>query len=423
MTDFAAKLGLGVSTGAHVVGLTLGVFWLDLFEPEPEPEETTIEITLAPYAPEPAVEDAPPTAPPAEDLAAVEEPPVEPEPVEETPVEPDPVVEPEPELVVEDPPEPEPEPERIIAEAPFDVSPAAPAQPRVNPAALADQPVDDAIRAALPAPRAPEAPDAPDQPNTELDPDVDRASTPAPAVDQEPPPPPAFSQPPPELVESAPDPQPVADVPDTPPEPEAVAADDPPDPPVADDPPEEDAALETAPETAPRPRRRPQTQVAEPEPVPQTPAERTEEARAFDPNRLDDILGSATAATPQTPTQNFNPEIQRPASGPPLSRREREGLRLALDRCWRRPFIGGDDPSTLRVALEFRLGRDGRLDGEPQVVFPAGPTTSRQNAAIASAKDAVRRCEPFSQLPPEKYDQWRVIRATFDPADDRAVIQ
>jgi len=104
------------------------------------------------------------------------------------------------------------------------------------------------------------------------------------------------------------------------------------------------------------------------------------------------------------------------ASGPPLSQGERDGLRVAVSRCWNFGALS-TDAATVTVVV----GMDMTLDGAPSnlrlVSQTGGPSVAAQQA-FDTARRAILRCAPFP-LPPEQYDQWRTIEMTFNPEEMR----
>ena len=63
--------------------------------------------------------------------------------------------------------------------------------------------------------------------------------------------------------------------------------------------------------------------------------------------------------------------------------------------------------------LRWQLDRDGRLLGSPEIVGDRGNPQMKRSAEAAVA--AVRACEPF-KLPADRYEIWRAITWSFDPA-------
>jgi hypothetical protein len=299
---------------------------------------------------------------------------------------------------------------------------APPAPPRARPqAAPAPEPVVEAApeppQQTVAAPEPPAAAEAPEPARITprvitLDPPTAAAppSRPAPRVEPNPTPPP------PETARPAETPEPV-----TAPEPEAVARLE--TPPAA--PPEAapDAAAEAAPEaplaleTSGRPRARPVRQARRaPEP------ERVQTADAVMAAVRQEA--SRRAATPPTePTPATAPTVTEPTAaaatslpvGPPLSSSEKDGLRLAVQRCWNVP-AGLRDAQELKVTLAAELGANGEvINASIRLIEPSPAPDARFQQAYEAGRRALIRCSPYDDLPRDKYAQWRQIEVVFNP--------
>jgi hypothetical protein len=69
----------------------------------------------------------------------------------------------------------------------------------------------------------------------------------------------------------------------------------------------------------------------------------------------------------------------------------------------------------LMIKLRILMTRDGRLAAEPMVKEGTASlkAVDLRNGAVA----ALSACQPYTMLPPEKYDEWKVIDLTFTPRD------
>ncbi|GGD45678.1 hypothetical protein [Sinisalibacter lacisalsi] len=173
---------------------------------------------------------------------------------------------------------------------------------------------------------------------------------------------------------------------------------------------------DAAPTSSPRPPRRPDRPAPRPETV-EAPAPDPEPAPTPEPtppnnaaidsavnDALADVLGEA-AGTPGP-------------SGPPLTSGERDGLRVAVSRCWNLGSASTDALNTTVVVL-VQMSRDGRPEGI-EMISSNGPTQEATRIAYEAARRAVIRCGTSGYgLPAEKYDQWREIEMTFDPGNMR----
>jgi hypothetical protein len=123
----------------------------------------------------------------------------------------------------------------------------------------------------------------------------------------------------------------------------------------------------------------------------------------------------ATAPTEPTVTAATAPAETSLPVGPPLTQGERDGLRLAVQRCWNIP-AGVRDAGELKVTLAAELGPDGAvIPSSIRLVDPNPAPDGRYQAAYEAGRRALRRCAPYDELPREKYAQWRNIEVVFNP--------
>jgi outer membrane biosynthesis protein TonB len=231
-----------------------------------------------------------------------------------------------------------------------------------------------------------------DEPEPEPEPSE---APPPPRVEDTPPPPPP-PEPEPEVAEPPPEPEPEPEVaeplPEPVPEPVEVAAlpqdiqrprDKPTPPPRLDF----ESALQSLEEMEPAPR--------QPDPEPEAVPE------AADP--IEQLL--AEADTP------YRFDI-------PLSQTEIDTIRSQIQRNWSVP-AGARDAHEMRVTLRLQLGRDGSVERvEVDESDRARMLTDPFYRSMAeSAVRAVRKTGQIQYLSPEKYEQWRDIKLTFDPRE------
>ncbi|WP_315740342.1 MULTISPECIES: hypothetical protein [unclassified Bradyrhizobium] len=67
------------------------------------------------------------------------------------------------------------------------------------------------------------------------------------------------------------------------------------------------------------------------------------------------------------------------------------------------------------VRLRFAMTPDGRLATEPEVREVIAPLKAAQ--LKESAVEALNACQPYSMLPRDRYDEWKVIEMSFTPQD------
>ncbi|MEM7719626.1 MAG: energy transducer TonB [Pseudomonadota bacterium] len=214
---------------------------------------------------------------------------------------------------------------------------------------------------------------------------------------------------PPPDVETAPD-----VVPDTAPDPVPEVAPEPePEEPAAPEAASDRIVTEAeeeqtyAPASSMRPRSRPARPVRQAETEPEPEAE--PEPQAAPENTTDDAVAAALS---ENETQSEAPA----RSGPPLTGGEREGLRVAISRCWNVGSLSTDALGTT-VVVAVEMEQTGRpITGSIRLVTSSGGSATGERQAFEAARRAIIRCgtQGFG-LPAEKYDQWREIEMTFNP--------
>jgi outer membrane biosynthesis protein TonB len=215
----------------------------------------------------------------------------------------------------------------------------------------------------------------------------------------------------PKEPEKLPEPAPVKSEPPPPPKPQA-RAEAPPDavPPV----PEEKKAEPVKKEEAPKPKDKPAPKPAEAAPKKQEPK----------PD-FNSLLANLTPKESETPRQNPVAENEQPTAASravgqladTLSMTEEEALRRQIERCWVVP-VGARDAQNLAVELRVEVGPDRMVRGVQIIDQRRYGSDPFFRAAADSARRAMQnpQCQPLL-LPPEKYQQWRVMTLRFDPKD------
>jgi hypothetical protein len=254
-----------------------------------------------------------------------------------------------------------------------------------------------------------EAPKPPPAPKIAPDPPPLPKPEPEPAPDPTPtPPPPAAAPPqptPPEPTPAPPEPAPPEPAPPAP----APAETPPPDPVPA--PP-------TTPSIAPMkdvptPRLRPNAPPPKPKQAPPDTSQSDIDSitALLDKRKLEQM--AAAEPPPDTEQKETAGSQTGSASVAKMTANELDLLRARLAQCWSPP-LGWTDPAEVRVVLMIDLNADGSVAGSPSVL--EAPQGSYSTTAPESALRAVRRCAPYN-LPPEKYDDWKQVKITFDPRD------
>jgi hypothetical protein len=327
----------------------------------------------------------------------------------------------------------------FVSEAEFDAAQAAapadvprePEAPAVQPAPRPPEPAEAAPEpvaeapaevevSAVEPPAEPEAPEVPDrivpkvvtlEPPTAASPPRPR---PAPRVSPEPTPTP------PEAVRPAELPRPVT-APEPEPDVEVARVEEPPTaPPEAAPEPEAEAAprapLALATSGRPEPRR---TSVERRDDASDTVMAALKREVAREQARRQSEA-EATPATPATEPSVTEPTAAAPAQatslpvGPPLSNSEKEGLKLAVQRCWNMP-AGLRDAQELKVMLAAELQPNGQvINASIRLIEPSPAPDGRFQQAYEAGRRALIRCSPY-ELPRDKYAQWRNIEVVFNP--------
>ena len=89
-------------------------------------------------------------------------------------------------------------------------------------------------------------------------------------------------------------------------------------------------------------------------------------------------------------------------------------MRKAVSRCWN-INAGLEGVDKIVVKVEVKLSRDGRISGQPRVLNPQSSVLFQD--AANNAVRALVQCEPYNELPPDKYDGgWEFMILTFDPS-------
>jgi hypothetical protein len=181
--------------------------------------------------------------------------------------------------------------------------------------------------------------------------------------------------------------------------------------------PPEDAPPALAPQASQRPRGRPDA-LAVAEPPPPAPVETTQAASSQTEDPLAAAIAGAVAEAATETTSAASPSVQEPAapSGPPLTGGEKEGLVVAVQRCWNVGSLSSD-ALLVTVTVGVSVAQTGVPDaGSIRMLGFEGGTEAAARQAYEAARRAIIRCGAAGfPLPPEKYDQWRTIEMVFNP--------
>jgi len=110
-------------------------------------------------------------------------------------------------------------------------------------------------------------------------------------------------------------------------------------------------------------------------------------------------------------------EATRPTTSAQMTLSEIDSIRAQVEQCWIVP-AGARYAENLMVRVRIFLRPDGGLAQPPQVVDSARMGVAGEEAYRTAAESAVRaimKCQPFQNLPVDKYDRWQDIELNFDP--------
>ncbi|VAV95767.1 TolA protein, partial [hydrothermal vent metagenome] len=105
-----------------------------------------------------------------------------------------------------------------------------------------------------------------------------------------------------------------------------------------------------------------------------------------------------------------------PPSGPPMTRGQKDAMRLAIQQCWN---VGALSSEALRTTVVVAVSMT--TDAKPvtssiKQLSATGGSGTAVKQAYEAARRAIIRCGATGyNLPRDKYDRWRNIEITFNP--------
>lgn len=191
-------------------------------------------------------------------------------------------------------------------------------------------------------------------------------------------------------------------------------------PPQAAKPPIDDLALPSKEKEKPKEVKKVEVPKEKPQPPKRRPTliEEAKEAPKDDP--FASLLKNLQAEKPETAEGDGKEAVQEQAQNLPVGERmtisEMDALALQLRQCWN-VLAGARYAENLVVDMKLYMNSDGTVRQAIIVNQMRYNSDSIFRAAADSALRAVRDpyCTPF-KLPLEKYNDWKVINATFDPS-------
>lgn len=137
-------------------------------------------------------------------------------------------------------------------------------------------------------------------------------------------------------------------------------------------------------------------------------------AKKFDVAELEELLNkenTESASTLEKKEEAGTPEKAEQdtqGSDDAVSATIIDGLRQRFSECWDVPPSVRESKET--VDLSWKMTKNGRVVGQPNVIGGNGGSVAQQ-AAVA----AVLACAPYDWLPQESYNLWKEIEWTFAP--------
>ncbi|PIE13442.1 MAG: energy transducer TonB [Rhodobacterales bacterium] len=148
---------------------------------------------------------------------------------------------------------------------------------------------------------------------------------------------------------------------------------------------------------------------------PQTRPRRAAPAETAQQDPTSDAVNDALAEALSGGTEDAAPDPGPAPTGPPLTRGEQEGLRLAVSRCWNVGALSTEALATT-IVVGVRMGEDAKPTmGSIRLLSHSGGSAAAAKQAFEAARRAILRCGARGfDLPVEKYDHWRDIEMTFN---------
>lgn len=144
---------------------------------------------------------------------------------------------------------------------------------------------------------------------------------------------------------------------------------------------------------------------------PPPPAEKPDPS-IFEPASIPKLMALAPQPpAPEAPTFAFDARAEAAAN---ISREDVAAFKAHLKKCLKLPD-GVDPSSKRRVVVRVFLTADGALASEPMLIEASA---SREGPALVkAAQEGLRQCQPYSFLPADKYQEWKMLDITLSPQD------
>jgi hypothetical protein len=124
-----------------------------------------------------------------------------------------------------------------------------------------------------------------------------------------------------------------------------------------------------------------------------------------DPARVAELLNLSM--------QVANPDLDGgpSESASKLSAGDIAAFKQRLRTCWVAP--PGTSGAKPNVVVRVSLAPNGRLRAEPDVISISSASSVDGPALVNSAKRALQRCQPYTVLPADKYQEWKLLDLSF----------
>ena len=141
-----------------------------------------------------------------------------------------------------------------------------------------------------------------------------------------------------------------------------------------------------------------------------------EEAPVEETPTEEDAIAAALLEAAQTPEDTGGVDENLP-EGPKMSASDVEGFRIAVNQCWSVGALSTEALNTT-IRLRFEMGQDGKPDPASFELlgFEGGDDLAAQKVFETGRRAVIRCAGPSGYvLPPEKFEDWRVVNIEFDP--------
>jgi len=94
-----------------------------------------------------------------------------------------------------------------------------------------------------------------------------------------------------------------------------------------------------------------------------------------------------------------------------LAHDDTAAFKARLSSCTHVPIGLIDDKATIALRISFK--RDGTLASQPKLL--ATSLSPDAGLLLSAAVTALEACQPFSELPPDKYSKWKILELVLSP--------